>query len=173
MPDFFLRAVSYPEETAPRVRPTRRTPAAAAGETTTDTPQAERTVPPTTVIATGETSTESPPAGRSASASPSTTNEENRGTPEPTVGVRVRCANCHRTGHVGARCPFGDNRVCGHCCRLGHVERDCPNELDPPPTEAEARILRLKNEDEILRRISRREATFDDLTRARARHYNM
>ena len=132
-------------------------------------PTQEKPVP---AIAIGETTAETLPEGGSTSTSPTSASKKKQET-ERIVGVIVKCVNCHLTGHVGARWPFGDNRVCGHCCQLGHVERDCPDKHSPPPGETEAKILRMKNEDEILRRISRREASYEDLARARARHYNI
>ena len=109
---------------------------------------------------------------RTTTTAAATTNNTEVTAPSPTGGVKVLCYNCHRSGHVGARCPLDNNRICGWCCHLGHLQLNCDKKDSPPPTPEEARQLRIKNEDEILRRISRGEATMGDLERAKRRHYN-
>ena len=85
--------------------------------------------------------------------------------------IIARCARCYRSGHLAARCPREDNRICGWCFEIGHIERDCDNPDAPELSEEEARLKKGKNEDILLARISRKEASFEDLTNARRRLY--
>ena len=81
------------------------------------------------------------------------------------------CHNCHRADHGAAYCPFPENRICQRCSRIGHIERNCPRLHEPRPTPEEIRRRQCQNEDVVLRRISRKEASLQDLQKARAQRF--